>query len=147
MYNKIIIVGNITRDIELRKTEHGFSVAQTAIATNRKYKSRSDELIDEVCFVDITLWGKTAEVAEKYLSKGSKILIDGRLKFDRWTDKNGSIRTKHSITVESMKMLDSKNETGSNTQHSEPKERADNAASGENNKFENNDLTQDEIPF
>lgn len=108
MYNKIIMVGNLTRDIELRYIPSGTAVANTAIATNRKYKTKSGEKAEEVCFVDITIFGRTAEIANQYLKRGSKILIEGRLKFDQWSNQNGEKRSKHSIQVETMQMLDSR---------------------------------------
>jgi len=107
MFNKIILVGNLTRDIELRYTQSGAGIANTAIATSRKF-TQNGEKKDEVCFVDITFFGRSAEVANQYLRKGSKILVEGRLKFDQWVDQNGQKRSKHSVIVETMQMLDSK---------------------------------------
>jgi single-strand DNA-binding protein len=116
MYNKIILAGNLTRDIEVRYTQSGAAIGNTAIATTRKFKSQTGEQKEEVLFVDITFFGRTAEVANQYLRKGSKILVDGRLKLDQWTAQDGSKRSKHSVTVESMTMLGSKgdNEGGYN---------------------------------
>jgi len=108
MYNKIILAGNLTRDIEVRYTQSGAAIGNTAIATTRKFKSQTGEQKEEVLFVDITFFGRTAEVANQYLRKGSKILVDGRLKLDQWTAQDGSKRSKHSVTVESMTMLGSK---------------------------------------
>ena len=107
MYNKIILVGNLTRDIELRYTGNGTALAKTAIATSRKFNSNGERK-EEVCFVDITFFGRSGEVANQYLRKGSKILVEGRLMFEQWTDQQGQKRSKHSVTVETMQMLDSK---------------------------------------
>jgi len=107
MYNKIILVGNITRDTELRYTQSGSGIANTAIATSRKF-TQNGEKKEEVCFTDITFFGRSAEIANQYLRKGSKILVEGRLKFDQWVDQNGNKRSKHSVVVETMQMLDSK---------------------------------------
>jgi len=108
MYNKIILVGNLTRDIELKNTQSGSAIANTAIATSRKFTSNGEKK-EEVCFVDITFFGRSAEVANQYLHKGSKILVEGRLKFEQWDDHtSGQKRSKHSVTVESMQMLDTK---------------------------------------
>jgi len=109
MFNKIILVGNLTRDIELRYSQAGVGIAKTAIATSRKFTSNGEKK-EEVCFVDITFFGKSAEVANQYLRKGSKILVEGRLNFEQWTDQNGGKRSKHSVIVESMQMLDSKSD-------------------------------------
>ncbi|NLK66237.1 MAG: single-stranded DNA-binding protein [Campylobacteraceae bacterium] len=104
MFNKVILVGNLTRDIELRYLGSGSALANTAIATNRRFTVNGEKK-EEVCFIDITFWGRTAEIANQYLKKGSKVLIEGRLKFDQWQDQNGQNRSKHSVTVETMQML------------------------------------------
>lgn len=114
MYNKIILVGNLTRDIELRYTQSGTAVASTGIATNRKFKKQNGEQSEEVMFIDITFFGKTAEVANQYLRKGSKVLVEGRLKLDQLTDNSGQKRSKHVVSVESMQMLGSR---GDEQQH------------------------------
>ena len=110
MYNKIILAGNLTRDIEVRYTQSGAAIGNTAIATSRKFKSQTGEQREEVLFVDITFFGRTAEVANQYLRKGSKVLVDGRLKLDQWTAQDGSKRSKHSVTVENMTMLGGRDE-------------------------------------
>ena len=107
MYNKVIMVGNLTRDIELRYSQSGMGIANTAIATSRKFTSNGEKK-EEVCFVDITFFARSAEIANQYLRKGSKILVEGRLNFDQWVDQNGQKRSKHSVVVETMQMLDSK---------------------------------------
>jgi single-strand DNA-binding protein len=116
MYNKVIMVGNLTRDIELRYSQSGMGIANTAIATSRKFTSNGEKK-EEVCFVDITFFARSAEIANQYLRKGSKILVEGRLNFDQWQDQNGQKRSKHSVVVETMQMLDSKgdNQGGGNS--------------------------------
>ena len=101
------MVGNLTRDIELRYAQSGSAIANTAIATTRKF-TQNGERKEEVCFMDITFFGKSAEVANQYLRKGSKILVEGRIKFDQWVAQDGSKRSKHSVIVETMQMLDNK---------------------------------------
>ena len=110
MFNKVILAGNLTRDIELRNTPNGLAVANTGIACNRKFKSQTGESKEEVLFLDITFFGRTAEIANQYLKRGSKVLVDGRLKLDQWTDQNGQKRSKHSLVVETMKMLGGREE-------------------------------------
>lgn len=117
MYNKVILVGNLTRDIEMKYSQGDMAIANTAIATSRKFKAQSGEQKEEVCFTDITFFGRSAEVAQQYLHKGSKILVEGRLVFDQWVDQNGQKRSKHSVAVETMQMLDSK---GTGSQNSSP---------------------------
>lgn len=104
MFNKVILVGNLTRDIELRYLNTGSAIGKTAIAVVRKYTLNGVKK-EEICFIDLTFWGKSAEIANQYLKKGSQVLIEGRLMFETWQDQNGQNRSKHSITVENMKML------------------------------------------
>lgn len=114
MYNKVVLVGNLTRDIEVRHSQSGSVVANSAIATSRKFKGQNGEQKEEVCFIDITFFGRTAEIAQQYLRKGSKLLIEGRLVFDQWTDQNGQKRSKHSVTVDVMQMLEGKGDNREN---------------------------------
>ena len=107
MFNKVVLVGNLTRDIELRYAQSGSAIANTAIATSRKF-TQNGERKEEVCFIDITFFGRSAEVANQYLRRGSKILVEGRLNFDQWVAQDGSKRSKHSVIVETMQMMDSK---------------------------------------
>jgi len=111
MYNKIILAGNLTRDVEIRYTQSGSAIGNTAIATSRKFKSQTGEQKEEVLFVDLTFFGRTAEIANQYLRKGSKVLVDGRLKLDQWTAQDGTKRSKHSVTVENLQMLDTKGQS------------------------------------
>ena len=121
MFNKIILVGNLTRDIELRYSQAGMGIAKTAIATSRKFTSNGEKK-EEVCFIDITFFGRSAEVANQYLRKGSKILIEGRLNFEQWVDQNGQKRSKHSVIVETMQMLDSKGSNDNNQSSPTPQQ-------------------------
>ncbi len=104
MFNKIVLVGHLTRDIELRYTQGGAAIGSAGIAVTRKHTLNSEKR-EETCFIDITFFGKQAEIANQYLGKGSKLLVEGRLKLDQWQDNNGQNRSKHSIAVESMEML------------------------------------------
>ena len=112
MYNKVIMVGNLARDVEMRYTQAGTGIASFGLATNRKWKDKNGEQKEEVCFVDVSMFGRQAEVANQYLQKGSKVLIEGRLKLDQWEDKSGQKRSKHGIVAEAMQMLDSKPQNG-----------------------------------
>ena len=102
--NKIIMIGHLARDIELRYTQSQMAIGKTAIAVTRKYTLNGKKR-EETCFIDITFFGKSAEIANQYLGKGSKLAIEGYLKFEQWQDNNGQNRSKHSIAVESMEML------------------------------------------
>ena len=104
MFNRIVLVGHLTRDIELRYTQSGAAIGSCGIAVTRKFNVNGEKR-EETCFIDITFFGKQAEIANQYLSKGSKLLVEGRLKFDQWTDNNGQNRSKHTVAVENMEML------------------------------------------
>lgn len=112
-------MGNLTRDVELRYLPSGSALATIGLASNRRYKKQDGSLGEEVCFVDVKLFGRSAEVANQYLRKGSRILIEGRLTLESWTDQSGAKRNKHTITAESMQMLDSKS-ASDNTQSVSP---------------------------
>jgi single-strand DNA-binding protein len=103
-FNRVILVGNLTRDIEVRYLQSGMAVADIGLAVNDRRKNQAGEWVEEVTFVDITLWGRTAEVAGEYLSKGSPVLIEGRLKLDQW-EQDGQKRSKLKVIGERMQML------------------------------------------
>ena len=103
-FNRVILVGNLTRDVELKYLQSGTAVTEVGLAVNNRRKSSSGEWIDEPVFVDVTLWGRTAEVASEYLSKGSSVLIEGRLKLDTW-EADGQKRSKLRVVGERMQML------------------------------------------
>jgi len=109
-FNRVILVGNLTRDPELRYIPSGMAVSDVTLAVNDRIK-RGDQWVDEATFVDITLWGRTAEIANEYLSKGSPVLIEGRLKLDRW-EKDGQKHSKLRVTCERMQMLGSRDGGG-----------------------------------
>lgn len=105
-YNRVILVGNLTRDPELRYISSGTAVSEIGLAVNDRVK-KGDQWIDETTFVDVTLWARTAEVANEYLSKGSSVLIEGRLKLDQW-EKDGQKRSKLRVVADKMQMLGGK---------------------------------------
>ena len=105
-FNRVILVGNLTRDPELRYTPSGLAVSEIGLAVNDRAK-RNDQWVDETTFVDVTLWERTAEVANEYLSKGSQVLIEGRLKLDTW-EKDGQKRSKLRVVASKMMMLGGK---------------------------------------
>ncbi|OCS09367.1 hypothetical protein CFTD6783_08345 [Campylobacter fetus subsp. testudinum] len=113
MFNKVILLGNLTRDIEL-KNAGGLMIGAAGIAATRKYKNGSGESVEDTLFIDVTFFGKLSEIANQYLKKGSKLLVEGRLKLDVWQDQQGNTRSKHSVIVENMEMLDNKNVTTNN---------------------------------
>ena len=107
-FNKVILAGNLTRDPELRYTPKGTAVARLGIACNRKWKSETGEMKEEVTFVDVDAFGKTAETIGQYLKKGRPILIEGRLRYDTWEDKQTKQKkSKLGVVLESFQFLDS----------------------------------------
>ncbi|HVC94209.1 MAG TPA: single-stranded DNA-binding protein [Pirellulales bacterium] len=106
-FNRVILLGNLTRDAELRYTPSGTAVTDIGLAVNDRRKGANGEWVDEVTFVDITLWGRTAEIASEYLSKGSPALIEGRLKLDTW-EKDGKKNSKLKVVGERLQLLGSK---------------------------------------
>lgn len=106
-FNRVILLGNLTRDPELKYIPSGMAVAEVGLAINDRRKGRNDEWIEDVTFVDVTLWGRTAEVASEYLSKGSSVLIEGRLKLESW-EKDGQKRSKLKVVGERMQLLGGK---------------------------------------
>lgn len=116
--NRVILVGNLTRDIEVRYGQTGLAIGKTGIATNRKTKTSSGEMREEVMFIDITFFGRTAEMAQQYFRKGSKILVEGRLSLDQWVDQSGMKRSKHSVIVENLEFVESKANSQNNNYNS-----------------------------
>jgi single-strand DNA-binding protein len=113
-FNKVILVGNLTRDPEVRYTTSGTAVCDITLAVNSQWTDkRSNERKEEVTFIDVTLWGRTAEIAGEYLAKGRPVLIEGRLHQDKWDDKEtGQKRTKLKVVADSMQLLSSRQDGG-----------------------------------
>ncbi len=106
--NKVFLMGNLTRDVELKHTPSDQSVATIGIAVNRRYRTRDGEDRDETTFVDCEAWGRTAEVMSQYLSKGRPVFIEGRLKLDQWEDREtGKNRSKLKVVIENFQFVDS----------------------------------------
>lgn len=111
-YNKVLLMGNLTRDIELKHLSGDNAVANIGLAVNRRFKSREGEMREETTFVDCEAWGRTAETMSKYLTKGRPVFIEGRLRLDQWQDKDGSNRSKLKVVVETFQFVDSRAEGG-----------------------------------
>lgn len=148
------MMGNLTRDVELRYLPSGSALATTGLASSRKYKKQDGSPGEEVCFVDVKLSGRSAEVANQYLHKGSKVLIEGRLSLETWNDQNGAKRSKHTITAERMQMLDSKpssEEYNDNSTRNQPQMQNETNPKDSANSYSQNipeiNIDEDEIPF
>jgi single-strand DNA-binding protein len=114
-FNRVTLLGNLTRDPELKRTKTGAAVTELGLAMNRTWNSESGERQEETTFVDVTVWGKTAENAAKYLQKGRSVLLEGRLQLDTWMDsKSGQNRSKLRVVAESLQFL------GNNQQAADP---------------------------
>lgn len=156
-FNKVFLMGNMTRDPELRYTPNGTPLCEFGMAINRRWTSRDGETKEETCFVDVTMWGRRGEVISEYFSKGQPIFIEGRLKLDRWETADGK-RSKLSVVAENFEFIgSSRGESGSSQsgqgrqqRRSSTPERssADNAASeGDDVEEAGYDVSDDEIPF
>ena len=116
-YNRIIIIGNLTRDPELRQLSSGQSVCRLTVASNRQFKNKQTGLtVQEVCYIDVDVWGAQAESCKQYLQKGRPILVEGRLKFDTWQTPDGQTRSKHSIVADRIVFLGSSAQTGADVE-------------------------------
>ncbi len=99
-YNRIVLMGNLTRDPELSYTPSNTAVCKIRLATNHKWRDREGNTREEVCFVDCTIFGKGGETFNQYMTKGRSVLLDGRLKYDQWTNAEGEKKSKHEVIVE-----------------------------------------------
>jgi single-strand DNA-binding protein len=105
-YNRIIMMGNLTRDPEFKQLNTGQNVCRFGLASNRQFKNKqTGTMSQEVCFVDVDVWGPQAETCRQYLQKGRGVLVEGRLKLDSWQDQEGNRRSKHSIVAERVTFL------------------------------------------
>lgn len=111
-FNRVVLLGNVTRDPELRYISSGTAVTEIGLAVNDRRKTASGEWVEETTFVDVTLWGRTAEIAGEYVTKGAPLMIEGRLKLDTW-EKEGKKNSKLRVVGEKMVLLGSKGEGGS----------------------------------
>jgi single-strand DNA-binding protein len=147
-FNKIIIVGNLGRDPELRYTPQGTAVCNFSMATTEKRRDKSGEFQDVTTWFRVTLWDKKAEVAAKYLTKGSQVYIEGRLKLDEWTDRDGKTRTTLDVNATDMQFIGSGAGRDSGYSSEEPDIEASSApASSSSAAAAGGGSTDDDIPF
>ncbi len=145
-FNKVIMIGNLTRDPDYKQQSAGMAVCKLSIASNRQFKNKqTGSMVQEVCYIDVDVWGNQAESCRQYLQKGRAILVEGRLKFDTW-ESEGQIRRRHSIVAEKVVFLNS------GQQNSDIDGNFDNQNNQQSNKSDNNlnaksSLFKDEMPF
>ena len=113
-YNKVILMGNLTRDPQLSYLPSQTPVVEFSLATSHKYKKQDGSQAEDVCFVECQMFGKRAEVINKYLKKGNPLFVEGRLKFDTWQAQDGSKRSKHRVFVESFEFMGGGQKSGGN---------------------------------
>jgi single-strand DNA-binding protein len=139
--NKVLLLGNVTRDPEVRYTPKGSAVCDLGVAVNRAYTTDSGDKREEVTFVDVTLWGRTAEVASEYLKKGRPVFIEGRLQMDTWDDKQtGQKRTRLRVVADNMQLLGGRPSGGAESGEGRQ-------ASAPPKKSAPSEPDEDEIPF
>ncbi|MCR6574323.1 single-strand binding protein family [Campylobacter insulaenigrae] len=138
MFNQIQVIGYLAKDIQMRYLPSGSAVANSSIASNHRTKAKDGSIHEETCFLDFSIFGKMAEVANQYLSKGSKVLVVGRLVQSNWTDNNGNNRTNYYIRVSDIKFLDPKQE---------PKEKVAQTATQKTTSESQIDDEAEDLPF
>lgn len=144
-FNKVIIIGNLTRDPEYRQLPSGGAVCRLGIASNRQFKNKqTNAMMSEVCFIDVDVWGPQADTCRQYLQKGRAVLIEGRLKLDSWKDSDGSQRSKHTIVSESVVFLGAGQgaQAGATQSATGPS-----VASAEGVSFKDEPPFEDDLPF
>lgn len=108
--NKVILIGNLTKDINLKYLTTGVAVGESSMAINQVYKKQDGTKVQDTCFIDIVMYGRSAEISNQYLKKGSKLCIEGKLNFQQWSDQYGNKRSKHIVSVEKVEFLDTKSD-------------------------------------
>ncbi len=106
-YNRVLLIGNLTRNPEIRYTPSGAAVADLGLAVNETFKNKAGETVEQVCFVDVVVWGRQAETASEYLHKGSPVFVEGRLQLDQWENQQGEKRSKLRVRADRVQFLGS----------------------------------------
>lgn len=150
--NRVFIAGNLTRDPELRMTPGGTAVCDLGLASNRRYRKQGDDqLQEETCFVTITVWGRQAENCNQYLSKGKQVVVEGRLKYDQWTDKDsGKNRNKLTVVADRVHFMPRSSEGGSPQSGSTQggySATGEQSSGGQTDGFPQGQPFNDEVPF
>ena len=148
-FNKVILAGNLTRDPQLSVLPSGTSVCELGMAINRKWKAQTGEMREEVCFVDLRMYGFRAEALNKYTSKGKPLMVEGRLKYDQWDSKEGQKRSKLYVIVDNFEFLGSPGEGGRSPRSAQPAQvgRSGSSVSEDSPPMEDVAPAGDEIPF
>jgi single-strand DNA-binding protein len=142
--NKVLLMGNLTKNPEIRYLPSGMAVAAFGLAVNRRWKNQQGEQQEEATFIDLEAFGKPAETMNQYLRKGSSVYIEGRLKLDQWDDQNGNKRTKMKVVVESFQFIDGKPAGEQSLQQGRP---VGGAKTGQTVLHRQDDDDSDGVPF
>jgi len=140
--NKVFLMGNLTRDPELRYTPSGTAVATLGLAVNREYRDKNGEIQKEVCYIDVDVWARQAELCSEHLRKGSPVHVEGRLQYDTWENPEGERRSKHKVRADRVQFLSRSTHHDSNDNSSE-----ENYSSSQSQKIAAGHGSNDDIPF
>ena len=147
-YNKVLLMGNLTRDVQLKSLPSGQPVAEIGIAINRKFKTKDGQDREEVTYVDCECWGPRAEVIAKYFSKGKPIFVEGRLKLDSWEDKDGQKRSKMRVVIDDFQFVEGRGGgSGGGAGAADDGGYAPSRSSGGGSRGGHSGIQEEEIPF
>ncbi len=152
-FNKVILMGNLTRDPELRVTVNGLSICKMSLATSRVYHTQDGERREEVLYVDVDSFGRQAEIISKYMTKGRPILIEGRLKLDSWETQQGEKRSKLFVVLERFQFIGGRDDSadtgasGSHVERSSPPPRPQPPSRPQPQPQAKDDIEEDDVPF
>ena len=147
-YNKVLLMGNLTRDVQLKSLPSGQPVAEIGLAINRKFKTKDGQDREEVTYVDCECWGPRAEVINKYFSKGKPIFIEGRLKLDSWEDKDGQKRSKMRVVIDDFQFVEGRGGgSGGGAGAGDDGGYAPSRSSGGGSRGGHSGIQEEEIPF
>ena len=146
-YNKVILMGNLTRDVQLKSVAGGQAVAEIGIAVNRKFKLKDGTEKEEVTFVDCECWGPRADVIARYFTKGKPIFIEGRLKLDSWEDKDGQKRSKMRVVIEDFQFVEGRGGGGGSSGGDEGYAPSRSSGGSRGGHSGHSGIQEEEIPF
>ncbi|MEY2715081.1 MAG: single-stranded DNA-binding protein [Planctomycetota bacterium] len=146
-YNKVLLMGNLTRDVQLKSLPSGQPVAEIGLAINRKFKTKDGQDREEVTYVDCECWGPRAEVIAKYFSKGKPIFVEGRLKLDSWEDKDGQKRSKMRVVIDDFQFVEGRGGGGGGAGAADDGGYAPSRSSGGGSRGGHSGIQEEEIPF
>ncbi len=150
-FNKVILLGNLTRDPETRVTANGNTICKMGMAVSRVYSTRDGERREETTFVDIDAFGRQAEVITKYMRKGRPLMVEGRLRLDQWETNDGQKRSKLNVVLENFQFVGGRDDNAGGGsggyEDSSPPKREASGQSNDKNSDESNDVLDDDVPF